>query len=284
MILVLGASGTVGSELIRQLQAAGAPFKGGYHSEERAQEARDRGIDPVIIDYAKPHTLEPSLRGIDHLFLLGAGGGDQTQQEINVVEAAVRAGVEHIVKLSVWGAEGEDFSFAKIHRPVERAIEQSPLEWTFLRPNGFMQNIGNYYAPTIRAQGAFYGNIGDAQISHVDVRDIAAVALKALTQPGHTGHAYPLTGPDPLTYAEIASKLSKAAGREVKYINLPDDQLKQGMTAAGIPAYYADLLLDLNRYYREGRASTVTDDVKRVTGRDPISFDRYAADNAKMFV
>ena len=147
-----------------------------------------------------------------------------------------------------------------------------------------MQNIGNYYAASIRAQGVFYGSAGDAQISHVDVRDIAAVALKALTESGHTGKAYTLSGPEPLTYDQIAAKLAKATGREIQYVNLPDDQLKQGMTAAGIPAYYADLLLDLNRHYREGRAAKVTSDVNRVAGRDPISFDRYARDYAKRFV
>ncbi len=280
MILILGASGTVGSEIVRQLKAAGVPFKAGYRSEEQVRAAAANGIEGVLADYAQPETLDAAFAGIDRLFLLGAGGGDQTQLEINAVNAAKRAGVRHLVKLSVWGAEGEAFSFAKIHRPVERAIEQSGLAWTFIRPNGFMQNVANYYAQSIRTQGAFYGSAGDARISHVDVRDIAAVVVKVLTTPGHEGKTYTLSGPEALTYGEIAKKVGDARGSAVSYVNLEPQQLRGGMIAAGIPDDYADLLLDLNRYYAEGHAAKVTSDVKQVTGRDPISFDQWANENA----
>jgi len=275
MILILGASGTVGSEVVRQLQAKGVPFKAAYRSG-----AVPEGVDAVIADYARPETLDAAFAGIDRLFLLGAGGGDQTQLEINAVNAAKRAGVRHLVKLSVWGAEEEAFSFAKIHRPVERAIEQSGLAWTFIRPNGFMQNLVNYSGQSIRAEGAFYGSVGEAKISHVEIRDIAAVVVNVLTTPGHEGKIYSLSGPEALTYSEIATKVGKARGAAVKYVNLEPEQLRGGMIGAGVPAYYADLLLDLNRYYTEGHGADITSDVKQVTGRDPISFDQWARENA----
>ncbi|HEX9162915.1 MAG TPA: SDR family oxidoreductase [Thermoanaerobaculia bacterium] len=283
MILVTGAGGTVGSELVRQLQAAGVPFRAAYNHAEKAKAAKTKGIDAVVIDFNRPETLRDALRGIDKMFLLLGGAPDQTQLELNAVNAAKAAGVKHIVKLSVWGAEGEQFSFAKIHRPVEKAIEQSGMAWTFLRPNGFMQNMANYNAGSIKSQGAFYGSIGDAKISHVHVKDIAAVALKALTEAGHERKAYTLSGPEALSYSEVAEKLSKAAGREVKYVNLSDEQLKGGMVGAGVPAPYADALIDLNRYYRGNTASEVTSDVKKVTGRDPIRFDQYARENKDAF-
>lgn len=283
MILVTGSGGTVGSEVVRQLQAAGVKFRAAYHSQEKANAAKAKGIDAVIVDYNKPDTLRDALRGADKLFLLSAGGDVQIEQETGAVEAAKAAGVKHIVKLSAWAAETEAFSFAKIHRAAEKAIEKSGLAWTFLRPNGFMQNMANYNAVTIKSQGAFYGSIGDTKISHVHVKDIAAVAVKVLTEPGHEKKVYSLTGPEALSYTDIARKIGKAAGRDVKYVDLPDDQLKGGMVGAGIPAPYADALIDLNRFYRKDTASRITDDVKRVTGRAPISYDQYAKESADAF-
>lgn len=283
MILVTGAGGTVGSEVVSQLQSAGAKFRAAYHSPDKARAAKAKGIDAVVIDYNKPETLRDALHGADKLFLLSAGGDVQIEQETRAIEAAKAAGVKHIVKLSVWGAESEAFSFAKIHRAAEKAIEKSGLAWTFLRPNGFMQNMENYNAATIKGQGAFYGGIGSTKVSHVHVKDIAAVAVKALTEPGHENKAYSLSGPEALSYDEIAQKISKAAGRDVKYVDLPDDQLRGGMLGAGVPAQYADALIDLNHYYRRNSASRVTDDVKRVTGRAPISFEQYAKESAGAF-
>ena len=276
MILVTGASGTVGSEVVRQLSKSGVPFRAAYRDPGKAP----IGLAAVAADLNDPKTLTAALRNIEALFLVSPS---QPALELNALAAAKDAGVKHIVKLSVWGAEGEDFSFARLHRPVEKAIEASGLSWTLLRPNGFMQNMATYNGAGIRAQGTFYGSTGDARSSSVDVRDIAAVAVAALTQPGHAGQTYTLSGPEALTCSEIAAKLSATTGREIRYVNLTDEQLKQGMTAAGIPGAYADMLLDLNRYYREDHASRITDDLKRVTGREPISFDQYAKENADAF-
>ena len=188
--------------------------------------------------------------------------------------------MSHIVKLSVWGADEEAFVLAKIHRPIEKAIESCGIAWTFLRPNGFMQNIVTYMGKTIKSEGVFYSAIGEAKISHVDVRDIAAVAVKTLTEPGHEGKAYTLSGPEALTYTDIATELSKVLGRSISHISLSPSDLKSGMLAAGSPEDYADMLLDLDRYYREQQAGHITKDIKQVTGRDPIRFEQYARDCA----
>lgn len=275
MICVTGASGTLSSEVIRQLESGKAPIRAACFSNKGAQAVRAKGIEAVIVDYNRPETLRPAFQGCDKLFLLGPNALNQTQLELNAIEQAKAAGVRHIVKQSVMGAAEEAYSLANIHRPAEQAIESSGLAWTFLRPNSFMQNAVTFMARTIRGESAFYSASGDARISHVDVRDIAAVAVKALTEPGHEERAYTLTGPEALTYDEMANELSKVLGRRISHVSLSPSDLKTGMLAEGMPEEIADRMLDLERYFREGRASEITKDIKQVTRRDPSSFAEY---------
>jgi len=275
MICVTGAGGTVSSDLIKQLESANAPFRAAHFSNEKAEAARARGINAVIIDYNRPEMLRAAFQGCEKLFLLGPNVLNQSELEQNAVEAAKAVGVQHIVKQSVLGADEEAFSLALVHRPVEKAIESSGLTWTFLRPNSFMQNVVTYMGETIKAEAAFYSASGEAKISHVDVRDIAAVAVKALTEPTHAGKAYTLTGPEALTYDEIANELSKVLGRPISHISLPPSDLKQGMLAEGMPEEIADRMLDLERYYREDQASRITNDINQVTGREPRQFAEF---------
>jgi uncharacterized protein YbjT (DUF2867 family) len=257
-----------------------APFRGAYFSNKQAEAARARGIEAVTIDYNRCETLRAAFQGCDKLFLLGPNALNQSELEHNAVEAAKAAGVRHIVKQSVMGAVEESYSLAKIHRPVEKAIESSGLAWTFLRPNSFMQNAITFMGKTIRAESAFYSASGQARISHVDVRDIAAVAVRALTEPDHEGRAYTLTGPQALTYDEFADELSKALGRPISHITLAPLDLKNDMLAEGMPEAIADRMLDLERYFREGRASRITRDIKEVTGRGPRRFADYVRETA----
>jgi uncharacterized protein YbjT (DUF2867 family) len=280
MICITGAGGTVGGEVLKQLESAKAPFRAAYFSEAKAEAARARGIDSIIIDYNRPESLRAAFQGCDKLFLLGPSAPNQAELEVNAVEAAKAAGVSRIVKLSVLGAVEEAFSFAKIHRPIEKAIQTSGLEWTLLRPNSFMQNVVTYMGQTIRSEGVFYSASDEAKISHVDVRDIGAVAVKALTEDGHEGKAYTLTGPEALTYDDISSELSRVLGRTISHIDLSPSDLKSGMLAAGTPEWYVDMLLDLERYFREQRASIITNDIRQVTARDPRNFAQYALDFA----
>ena len=195
MICVTGAGGTVGSEVVNQLVATKAPFQAAYFSNKKAEAARARGIDAIILDYNLPESLRAGFQGCDQVFLLGPNVLNQSELERNAVEAAKAVSVRHIVKQSVMGADEESYSWRKVHRPVEKAIESSGLGWTFLRPNSFMQNVVTFMGQTIKSEGVFYSASGEARISHVDVRDIAAVAVKSLTESGHEGKAYTLTGP-----------------------------------------------------------------------------------------
>ncbi len=282
MICVTGASGTLSSEVIQQLEAAKAPFRAAYFSRQKTEAARARGIDAVVIDYSNPETLRVAFQGCDKLFLLGPTLPNQTQLELNAVEAAKQADIPHIVKQSVMAAHEERYIIARVHRAVEQGIESSGMAWTLLRPNSFLQNVVTFMRDTIRNESVFYSSSSDARISHVDVRDIAAVAVRALTDPGHVGKAYTLTGPQALTYDELAGELSKSLGRTIRHVNLSPADLKAGMVAQGAPEEIADWLIDIERFYREDGASRITDDIKRVTGRDPRRFREFARDYASV--
>ena len=280
MICITGAGGTVGSEVLNQLKLTNSRFRVAYFSAGKADRARSDGMDAAVIDYNQPDTLEAAFASCDSLFLLGPNDLNQTELELNAVEAAKCAGVQHIVKHSVLGADGESYSLAHVHRPVEKAIEASGLAWTFLRPNSFMQNVETFMSESIRAEGAFYSASGDAKISHVDVRDIAAVAVQALTDGAHEGKTYTLTGPDALSYDEIAAALSAATGRAIAHVSLPPADLKGAMLGSGMPEPLADRMLDLERYFREDCASSISEAIKLVTGNHPRSFRDYVREIA----
>ena len=282
MICVSGAGGTVGREVVALLQAKQAPFRASYHADASAAAARARGIDAVVSDYARPDTLRAALRGCDALFLLGPNLSNQTELELAAVDAARAVGVRRIVKQSVMGAEDEGFSLANVHRPVERAIESSGAAWTFLRPNSFMQNIVTFMSPTIAAEDAFYSASGTGAISHVDVRDIAAVAVEALLDSRHDAHAYTLTGPEAISYDGLAVELSTAVGRPIRHVDLPPADLKAAMLAGGMPADIAERMLDLDRYFKENHGSRTTNDITQVTGRAPRRLAEYVRECAPL--
>ena len=279
MILVTGAGGTVGSEVVKQLRQTGEPFRAAFHSAQKAAKAKTEGVDSVVLDFADRSSVAAALKGVDKLFLLGPTVANQSEIENNVVDEAKKAGVKHIVKLSVLDAPRKDYIFARWHREVEENIERSGMAYTFLRPTGFMQNYVTYQGDTIRTQNSFYLAVGDSKAPYVDIRDIAAVAVKALTEPGHEGKAYNLTGPEPLSNHEVAGKLSRALGREIKYVAIPPEAFREGAKAAGLPDFHIDALADLDRFYLTYK-QPVSDSVERVTGRKPHNFDDFARDYA----
>ncbi len=281
MILITGASGNVGREVVKQALAVGLKIRATFQSPAVAAKA-PAGLEGVIMDYAKPDTIRPALHGVEKIFLVGPPLRDLPTFEANFIKEVRAAGRrQHVVKLSALG--GRESMFPSQHRDSEENIEASGLPYTFLRPNGFMQNLVNYDAGAIRSQNVFYGCQGNGAVSVVDIRDIAAVAVIVLAATGHEGKSYALTGGEALTNEQVAEKISRVAGRKISYVDLPAAELKKGILSTGTPGWSADALLDLQRLYREGKASLVTDDVERLTGHKPITFDQFARDYAFAF-
>jgi uncharacterized protein YbjT (DUF2867 family) len=278
MILITGAGGTVGTALVEELKGSHQKIRLAFRSLDKAEKAAAAGYDAVAFDYTQPETLGPAFDRVDSVFLLGTGVLGQAEGEINVVNAAQAAGAKKIVKLSVWGADAGAFALARMHRTVERAIEASGLDWTFLRPNDYMQNFITFEAGSIRAEGAFYLPTGEARISRIDVRDIARVAAQALSAPGHEGKAYNLSGPKALSNAQAAGILSNVLGKKVSYVPVPDDAARSAIIAGGAPELYADYVIELYQFFRAGGAEAVSPAVKEVTGRHPIPFEQFARD------
>ncbi len=278
MILVTGSTGNVGSEVLKQLTATGAKVRAAYQSADKAKGAPS-GVETAVLDFAKPETIAAALRGVEKLFLVAPSFPNMPELEGNVAVEAKKAGAG-IVKLPVIGAAYKGFTFAELHRQSEEKIEASGVPYTFLRCNGFFQNTVNYNGGTIRTQNAFYSCMQDAPVSHVDLRDIGAVATKVLTSAGHEGKAYDVTGPEALSNADLADILSRVLGRKISYVDLSPADLKKALLGAGTPEWYADATIDLFRWYKTDAGSVVSGDVEKVTGCKAGMFEAYVRDFA----
>jgi uncharacterized protein YbjT (DUF2867 family) len=280
MILITGASGNVGKEVLKQVVQTGARVRAAFQSAAKAATAPS-GVEVVTMDYTQPETVRAALNGVERVFLVGPPAKNLVALERQAMDEIKRSRVSHVVKLSAMG--GRDSIFPRQHGESEAYIQASGVAYTFLRPNGFMQNFVIYNSGTINGQNAFYGCQGDGRVSHVDLRDIAATAVKTLTDDGHEDRIYTLTGPTALTNADAAQILSDDVGREIRYVDMPPEQFKQALLGAGVPEWSADALIDLQRLYREGGASEVTSDIEHLLGRKPISFEQFSRDYRQAF-
>lgn len=283
-ILVLGATGNISSQVVQQLAAAGANTRAAVRSISKAESLKGAGVSFIEMDMNKPETFQAAFEGVEKVFLLTPPFPNMVEITANLVEAAKNAKVKHIVKQSGFGTNAEPgATLLRWHHEAEKMIEASGIPYTFLRPNSFMQNYSNSSGRTIKTQSTFSKPMGDAKVSLVDVRDIAAVAVAALTQSGHEGKAYDITGSEALSNEQIAEILSTVVGRKITYIDVSDDTASQGMKAAGMPGVMVDTFMELNRLQKAGKASAVSPVVEQVTGKNPIAFEQFARDYVEAF-
>ena len=229
MILVTGASGNAGSQVLNAVTRAGLPVKALYRSEADAA-TRPAGVQGVIADFADPAAMARALEGVEQVYLVCGPVPQLVELESKAITACRTAGVKHLLLNSALGAGTFDASFPRWHAEVERVAAAGVLH-TIIRPNSFMQNIVNYYAPTVRTQGAFYSSVGGARFGFIDTGDIGTFVAKLFSSPAHQGKTYELNGPEAVTYTEVAEMISKVSGKPARYVDLPVEQQRQACWA-----------------------------------------------------
>ena len=295
-ILVTGATGTVGSEVVKQLASSSSSssidkkiIRAGVYSLNKVDKLKQyKTVEIVNMDYYKSETITNSLQNIDKLFWLTPLAPNTTQISSNLVKEAQKNDIKHIVKLSVMGADIEPATtITRLHRQEEKIIEESGIPYTFLRPVGFMQNFINFFGQTIKNQNAFYLPAGDGKVSFVDVRDIAAVAVKTLVANDdnnqHIGKAYGITGDELLTYKQAAEILSKEVGKKINYVNISDEEARKAMKGIGMENWLIDGMMELYNIIRDGHAAQITNTVEQIVGKKPVSFSQFAKEYAEFF-
>jgi uncharacterized protein YbjT (DUF2867 family) len=284
MILVTGATGLNGKELLRLLSARGIGVRALVRNPARAESiAALPHVEIVQGDMARPETLVAALRGVDRAMLISSSDPMMLEVQSNFIEAAKKAGVRHVVKLSgIMPELNSAFRFARMHGEIERRLEASGMAFTHLRASEFMPAYFRQ-VPNITAKGAMFLPMEDGRIASIDVGDIAEIAATVLTGSGHEGRIYPLTGPQALTMTEVAAKLSAATGKTVRYVNVPPEAARQAQLAAGMPPYLADALFELFAERRNGKEAKVWPDAAALLERSPTSFDEFAKRNAAVF-
>ncbi|MFF0494079.1 NAD(P)H-binding protein [Nocardia sp. NPDC004068] len=281
MILVTGATGTVGRAVVERLCARGVPVRATTRRPAAAH--LPDAAEVVRVDLDEPDTLIPALTGVDRVFAV-ADGPLIPRHDAALAKAASAAGVAHIVKLSSGRVADEtaDDPIPRWHREGERAIRESRLAWTMLRPLGFMSNA-LHWAHSIREHGTVRAPFGQGRIAVVDPADIAAVAVRALTEPGHDGRAYLLSGPEALTPQDQTRILGEVLGRTLRYIETTPADARDALLAAGLSVEMADAVMALRAGALESFTARVVPTVEEITGHPPHTFADWATQHRAEF-
>jgi (4-alkanoyl-5-oxo-2,5-dihydrofuran-3-yl)methyl phosphate reductase len=278
--LITGATGTVGSLVVDALLAQNAKVRILARNREKAHARFGAQVEVFTGDSADAGSLTAGLEGANALFLVNSGP-DLAAHDEGAAKVAKESGVAHLVKLSSYDAL-EGVGTGKWHARGEAAIRASGLSFTFVQPSGFMSNA-LFWAGSIRAEGVVRACTGEGRIPFIHPRDIADVAAKALSSPAFRRESLPITGPDALTYAEMAAKIGAAFGKTVRFQPVPEGEVRQLMQKSGDSEAVIDAHLSIYRAIREQRLARVTDTVQRVLGRKPITFDEWIKENAAAF-
>ncbi len=278
MILISGSPGNIGTPLAQQLLEQGEQIRLIVRDPKKADQVvadlQSRGAEVVQGDFSDPGSLAHCFTGVESAFLLVPVALETTEWKGNFVRAAKQNAVGRVVNLSVSGASSNSpIGLFRWHWEAEQILESSGMAWTHLQPTDLARYNIRSILPTVQAQGAFYSTIGEGKVAMVDEEDVAEFASKILTEDGHEGKKYVLTGPKAVSYPAMADALASKLGKPVKYIDIDPAQAKQAMIAAGMPVWVADFVNGLRELEKSGGASGPTQDIQKLLGRQPRALE-----------
>ncbi len=286
MILVIGATGKIGGETTRLLTASGAPVRALVRNPAKAEGLSNMGAELVTGDLGDAASLDRAMTGVERVLLVSAQDLRQAELQGNAVEAAVRGGVGHIVKVSGIApsiSPGGPAEIGRQHWQTEHQIEQTGVPFTFLRPGFFMQNLLDTAAPMVARTGVLAAPMGSALIAMVDARDIAASAAAVLTGDDHYQRVYDITGPRAFSYDQLAAVLTDVTGRPVRFIDTPPAMTELALRRQGRPDWYVHHLIEMAQMFRAGAGAAVSTSVMTLTGRPPRSIEEFAGEHVEQF-
>jgi len=279
-VLVTGATGNTGFLLVPALLRENVDVRILVRDEVKAKPLQDIGAEVLIGNLDEPATILPAVKNVDKIYLLTWNGETQLQQAENVINAAKYEGVPHIIRHSMWGPDNS--RIIKQGYKIEEMIKSSGISWTILKPTFYMQNT-MMAAQTISSDGVIYWDMKDGNLGMIDVRDIADSAFAVLIGEGFEGKEYILTGPEAISFDDVAKTFSKVLEKEVKYVNVPGEASLQAMTGMGMPEWIAKGYVELSEGFSENFANNTTKNVEILTGHPARSFEQFASDFAQVF-
>lgn len=274
-ILVTGATGNVGQEVLSLLLSHDCNVCAGVRNPNSTKQILGSNIQTVPFDFTNPDTFYHAFLQVNKLFLVRPPAlANVCKQIAPALDAAKLAGVEHIVFLSLLGAERNRFV---PHSKIERYIEQLGIPATFLRASFFMQNFNTIHREDIKTHGELLMPAGNGKTSFIDVRDIAAVAVRTLIEDGHQSRAYALTGAEALTYYEVADIFTSVLGKRVRYNPSLVNFVRQ-MRSSGLPIDFILVMIAIYTSARLGLAGNITSDTEQLLNRSPLTIRQYIED------
>lgn len=278
-ILVTGSTGNVGSEVIKYLGQTNAHIKAAIFDSKSVTKV-DRDIETVVFDFEKPETFADALDEVEKVFLMRPPQMGDPKQLYPFIDAAKASGVKQMVFLSLLGVQNNPLA---PHGYIEKHIIKSTIPYTLLRPSFFMQNLSTTHCKDIRECNEIIVPAGRGKTSFVDVRDIAAVAAKVMTEHGHENKAYDLTGSEALDYYQVSEIISRATGKKIVYTNPSSRVFGKRMAGEGSAKEFITVMKGIYPVAKLGLAGKVTSETEKILGRKPISFEQFAKDNKDLF-
>lgn len=277
LVLVVGASGTVGSEIVRQLKAEGYAVRA-----TTSKPVSENTSELVHVNMASGEGIKAAFENVDKAFLLSPPGyADQYTMLSPLIQEAKRRALKKVVLMTAMGANANE---AAPFRKAEIELEKSGLNYNIIRPNWFMQNFNTFWLQGIREQKKILLPAGKAKVSFIDARDISTVAAKLLMSDEFNNKDFDLTGPEAVDHDYVAAAISKVTGDTITYKETTPEEFRIGLTAAGLPNDYVDFMVMIIGFLREGYSAPVTDNVKKITGREAIAVSQYTQDYKKSWM